>query len=644
MVTLPTMGIPLTAQFRQQRSRLILGACVTALAVQLGFFTFAPRTGILLVQRCGYALMLATFVWWVVLLGKMIPWRDLGEQARRGGWRIIVLVAVLSGVLHMQERHGFKVVNDELLQASTVQRMHFTREAHAVGRGYELGTNFVLMQGSVDKRPLLFPFLVSLLHDVSGYRPGNAFVLNGLLTTALLGLLYLVGSWLRGRGAGIAAMVMFATVPLLTQVATGGGFELLNLVMILATLYLGMIYAARPTGITLGAFCLAGILLAQVRYESVLFVLPVALVILWRTGASRTLLLPWPLLLAPLLLVLYPLQYHIFDLQPGLWQLGDRPSDHGVYSLAYFYDNVGRALSYFFEWDRSQPNSHLLALAGIVGLGFFWMWFYREYRQLRTDPGRSVFVVFVLALCLQAALMLCYFWGAYDDVLTVRLSLPTQLLFVLAFVFVYPELVGGRWRWHALIVLTAFYFSLWTMPTLARRAYAHENVAAETSNWYREFLEARSDAPDLVVEPKMPLLWVAYEVSGVDYFSLAERAENFLYHQRRATFGEILVVQRMAVVDFATSRWAPIPEHDFGAAVELEMEQQIQFTPTYAMRISRILSVDTDAFLAWAERKKNSIAPQSESSETLQTSQAVTDSGRSRREAEYTAEWLKNLP
>ena len=34
-------------------------------------------------------------------------------------------------------------------------------------------------------------------------------------------------------------------LPLLAQNATGGGFELLNLVMILATLLLGMRYLAR---------------------------------------------------------------------------------------------------------------------------------------------------------------------------------------------------------------------------------------------------------------------------------------------------------------------------------------------------------------------------------------------------------------
>src|SRR5690606_25806939 len=155
-------------------------------------------------------------------------------------------------------------------------------------------------------------------------------------------------------------------------------------------------------------------LMAQVRYESILFTLPVAVGIAYVWWKEKVITLPWAVLLAPLLLVIYPLQLNVMKLYPGLWQLKDRFSEHGVFSIHYFYDNVGRAMNYFLSMDRTHPNSPLVAITGILGLGFFWMYLYRHHREMCKDrPVEMVFVIFVLALCVQAVLMLCYFWGAY---------------------------------------------------------------------------------------------------------------------------------------------------------------------------------------------------------------------------------------
>jgi hypothetical protein len=620
----------------EPRARIVLFALIAALACRLGFWTFPPQVAIYLVQDYGYAVMLGTFGLFVWSVVRLICWDKVAKSWHAGGWKIVLLVVAASAVLHIQEPHGFKVVNDEILQLSTSQRMHFSREAQMVQRGYELGSNFELMQGELDKRPLLFPFLISILHDVSGYRPENSFILNALLTPVLLGLLYLVVRLVAGPAGGVSAILLFITVPLLTQTVTGGGFEVLNLVMILATLYLGLHYAAAPSAATVSAFCLAGVLLAQVRYESVLFVVPVAAAILYVSWRNRVLELPWPLLCAPLLLVIYPLQFNVLRLRPDLWQLSDWPSKHGVYSLAYFYDNVGKALRYFFSGDHSQANSHLVALGGIFGLGFFWMFLYRRHREMaQTKPAQMVFALFMVTLCAQAFLMLCYFWGAYDELLTVRLSLPTQLLFVLAFVFVYPQLVPATaWRWRLLVVGTSLYFCWWTLPTLARRAYAHENFAAETANWYRDYLRTRPDRQFFVIEPTMPRLWIAYGVPSIGYENLADRVAEFCYHYRQGTFGECLAVQKLVIGDYATGRLVPVRPYDLGFAVKLEKLREIRHAPTSVIRISRIVELDEKGLRAWAATVK--AMPKEASTEKNPETE--------RRNAAFAEEWLRNLP
>ncbi|ACB75047.1 glycosyltransferase family 39 protein [Opitutus terrae] len=628
--------LALWTQLRQHRARVVLLLLTSVLALRLGFGTFTAPAALTLVQHLGYPLTLFTFVAFIWSVWQLVAWREFWLALRAGGWKVALLIGVVSLVLHLQERHGFKVVNDELVQVSTSQRMHFEREANGVARGYELGTQFILMQGDVDKRPLFYPFLLSIVHDVSGYKVENAFLLNALLTPVLFGLIYLVACRIHGRYAGVAAMLLFATIPLVTQAATGGGFEVLNLVMIVATLYLGLRYAENPTELSLAAFCLSGVLLAQVRYESVLFVPCVIVVVVAITWINRRLLLPWAVLVAPLLLVIYPLQFNAFKVHPYLWQLDDRPSEAGVYSLSYFYDNVGRALRFFFAWDHSEPNSFLVGMAGIIGVGFFLMWLYRRSRELPSSPGRLVFTLFIVTLGAQAMLMLCYFWGRYDEVLTVRLSLPTHLLFVLAFIFVFPELVRSARAWHWLTVTAAFYLAVWTIPTLTRRAYVHENLAAETCNWNREYLASRPDRDFLVIDPSMPLLWIAYQVPSISYDTLAERASQFLYHFQQRTFSECLVVQKMTVTDFDRGTLTPVPEFDLGPAVTLATVREKRFTPTYAIRLSRIVRVDHDGFVEWAAAARASRAKSGKPD--------AVDDLRKEQEARYTRQWLENLP
>ena len=152
------------------------------------------------------------------------------------------------------------------------------------------------------KRPLFFPFLTSLVHDVTGYRPANAFGLNAGLTFLLLGLACMLGRLLAGRVAGWLAVVLLAGLPLLAHNATGGGFELLNLVMILATMLLGVRAVEKRDAPAITAFCFAGLLLAQVRYESVIYLGPVGLVVLWVWWREGRAVLSWPVIVAPLLM------------------------------------------------------------------------------------------------------------------------------------------------------------------------------------------------------------------------------------------------------------------------------------------------------------------------------------------------------
>ncbi len=507
--------------------------------------------------------------------------------------------------LHLHERHEFKIVADEVVLQSTAKQLHVAREASAVVRGYEYAGNFSPMGSYIDKRPLVFPFLLSLLHDLTGFRPGNVYVLNGILSGVLMLLLVLIGRRLDNWSAGVAAVLLMATMPLLAQNAAGSGFELLNLVMIAAVVWLGLRAGEQPRNADrLSAFVLGGVVLAQVRYESALFVLPVGAAVAYLWWRERELWLPWGLFLAPLLLVICPLHYNVFKISEAAWQLEDVAGAERPFALSYFYDNVGHALNFLLSTDGSQGNSLLIAALGVLSIGFFVLLLYRRHREIfLRQPGMAVFAILLLGLVAHTALMLCYFWGKWDDPIIRRLSLPAHLLFVLATVMIWPSLISHRHRWRMLAGLSLAYGFSFTVPHTAMHRYTQENFAARTTNWLAGYLEQWKDRSILAIDHNAGLLWLLYGKSSIGPSALVQRPEAFYFHFRNRSFQDYLIVQRVTPNVSTGERTVSFGD-DFGEALTLELIEERSFAPLYLIRLSRIREVDEAKLLAYAEERK----------------------------------------
>ena len=143
---------------------------------------------------------------------------------------------------------------------------------------------------------------------------------------------------------------------------------MLNLLFI-AILFLA-IYAVflEPDTRSLSFLVATTVLLAQIRYESVIFILPTAVVIISTWLSHRRLILPVTLILAAPLLLNVAWQSEIFETNPQAYQLESKPEKESVFSLSYVPENLGHALYFFVSSHQSMPNSLLLFLAGFPAL------------------------------------------------------------------------------------------------------------------------------------------------------------------------------------------------------------------------------------------------------------------------------------
>ncbi|WP_221029759.1 hypothetical protein [Actomonas aquatica] len=622
--------------------RVVLFVLVGLLAVLLGFITLTPAQAVQAVRDYGYWFVAISFGGLVFhLVREALGWWTAigaGDRLRRvwRAWPVWLVVGLAALYLQVQEKHGFKIIADEFLLCSTAKQLHEYRSGAIVLRAYDYGGNFVTLNSRVDKRPLTFPFLLTLLHDTTGYRVENVFILNGLLSVALTALLFLIGHRLGGYWAGVSLVAWICLVPLVIQNAAGAGFELLNMVMILLVVWLGMRFAEQPEHRDrMGALIYATILLAQVRYESALFVVPVAGVILYGWWRAGRMLLPFSAMAAPLLLLPVPWLQNVFKLSEASWQLKDVEGATSPFGFQYFYDNVGHALNFFFTFDGSQPNAWLLALLGILAMGFAGLLIYQKGREYwQKSPRDTALLIAIIGLTLHAVLMLCYFWGKWDDPIIRRLSLPTHLLLALTMVWVWSKVPGLTRRWWILLGLAAFQWLGWSVPAIARQEYNAENYAARTTNWLSDFAAQQTAAGRriLVIDPVADLMWFLHNQSALNPYTLAKRGEEFVFHFEQGTFDDVYVVQRV-IVDLATGGRFISAVHDYGPALTLEPVMEQTFAPTYVIRVSRVTAVDAEQILQWGKYQ-----------ETLDLDSPTGGIEEVKLDVDALNEWIRKLP
>lgn len=570
--------------------RLALVGGSAVLAVYLGFLG-VPVTGAeTFVKQSGYYVLLATFALFLHALWPL--WRagpaSAVEPLSRQQLLVVAgAIGVFSLLAIRAEPFHSKILNDEFVLQSTAFNMHYFRDVAMMVRGYDIQGVFLSTDSYLDKRPYFYPFLVSLVHDLTGYRLLNAHLLNAVLMPGSLGLAFVFGRQLTGWRGGLLAVVLLGSLPLLGQNATGSGMELLNVVMILATMTLAAAYLRAPKEETLAALGLAAVLLAQTRYESALYVLPVAVLVLGGWVRVQRVILPWQAVLVPLLLVPCALQNRVLSNSPMLWELTEKTATR--FSFGYFANNALGAYQFLFSRTTELANSPLLSAAGLTGLAWLGWRLVRTLPAWRTAPAAGLaLAAFGLAIAANTLLVFCYYWASFVDRMASRFSLPLHLLFACGAVLLMARL--DRW-WPATKILTAaglIFFLGVTTTRYASHGYSH--VGIDEVEWEKRYVAALPPGERIIISNKSTLPWLLEKTPSILIGRARLVADRLAHQLHEPTFREILVLQgaRPTTPD---GDFELVPEDRLPAGFKVELIAEKRFGTKLA-RISRLVALD----------------------------------------------------
>ncbi len=576
--------------------RLALFGLVAVLAVAFGFVLTPAALAGRYLQHFGYAAITLTFAWFVVALVRVAPgaWRALPLFSRGERRRAAAIIAGCTLLAVLTVPYGYKVLYDELVLQNTAWTLHFYREAGTLIHAHWVDGIFTPIgsEGTdgtyLDKRPFFFAFVVSLLHDLTGYRAANAFALNTALMPVVLALFYLYARRLVAAAAALAALVVLGTFSLLAHNATGAGMEMLNLAMLLLTLHLAAYWLAAPDEPRLAALVLAVVLLAETRYESALYVAPVALLVLEGWRRAGRLILPAAAVLGPALLVPYALHNTYLSGSPQLWEL--REDDAQRFGLKYLANNLAHAWRYFFNVNDLLTNSWWLFGAGFVALGFALVRCLRALPRWRTAPPAPAALAAVgAAVAANLLLLQFYYWGQLDDPIVARLSLPFAVLLVFCLALAVERWTAPR-RPVGPVVMLGAVLAAFTTGLVANARDTGLNVLGQELAWEDRVVNARRPGDRLIITNKSVLPWYVEQVAAIQIERARDHAEGVGFHLDQHTFREVLVLQSWRPVG-AAGGFQLDPRDRLPAAYVLEPVAERRFGGHLA-RISRVVAIN----------------------------------------------------
>jgi len=385
-------------------------------ALASGMIGTLPSQGLCLTlfKHFSFYFLLMLFSLWALRMGKCLAER--WPKLLRRHWPALILSMLLMVLVFLAAPPRFKVLADEANLIGVSLMMHLDRTAVIPVEGFFDDSPAPQFATQMDKRPLLYPFLVAGIHALSGYRPQNGFALNFIAGFAVLSVGYFLVSKFLPKPYGVSAIMLMASAPCFVIYTTSGGFETLNLLFLLLT-FLALIVCLE-TGASVAeteALFLTLLLLAHCRYESIIFIPIVALTMARFLLKNRFFQnASWLTCIIPVFLIPIVWQRKGFEGAPDMlvskvdhetFEAAER-----LFSFQSFFQNIDDNIFVLLGFNPDYGFTPFLSLLALVGL-------YLLIRRTALNPRGGdgiVFPVVAAASFLGLLILLSsHHWGLF---------------------------------------------------------------------------------------------------------------------------------------------------------------------------------------------------------------------------------------
>jgi hypothetical protein len=550
-------------------------AVLILLGIGLGDLGYAQK---LFVQTT-YFFLLATVLCWAGTY--LHAARDVRRETiaawAKENWPGLVIALAVTVIAWLAVHPALRILSDEADLVGTSKNLFASRTATFTVSGKNYYDSYWDVDVAIDRRPALFPFLVSLVHVVRGYSYENVFLFNLLVLPAFVLVVYRLAKSLGGETFAIVASLLVVAHPIILISVRSGGFDFFALFFGLLVMKSVFDHLREPSAARLAIVWMNLCMFAEIRYESALFIVPVVALLLLFRMVSWTLLRPYAFIYA-----LTPAY-----LAPRIWQAVLRGSvpeqEPGAITLGVgnFFNN---AREYFKP--VLSPLDGYPAHAGMVialGLAGCVLWLGVHRRALAAPDWKAWkprFAALAAAwMLLQVIVVFSYVWGRAQAPSAARLviAIDTFFAFFAAWALTFAL---RRWRPFVAALVAAGVLAIHLPIAGQHRMLNRLTQTRETATAWR-FFESLHEKRILIVTDRPDLFTI------MDYGAMsfeAARQDPFLFEAfARHLFYDVYVVQQIKL-----STGSPLPGYDIWPTRRLETMLEYQNDADVLIRISRL--------------------------------------------------------
>lgn len=527
-----------------------------------------------------YYLLMATLLCW---LGTHL---HVARDVRRrtvllwleDNWPGVLVALTVTAIAGLAIEPALRMLSDEANLAGTAKNLFASKTPTFTVSGKYYYESFWDVDVAIDRRPTLFPFLVSLAHTFLGYSYRNVFLFNLLVLPAFVLVSYRLAKSLGGETFAIVASILVAAHPATLLAVRSGGFDFFATFFALLVIKSLLDYTREQSPGNLAILWLNLCVFAEIRYESALFIVPVAALLLMFKMLRLSTLRPYALVYAATPVYLLP----------RIWQAllrGSIPEQEPgavTFSLDNFLNNTREYFAPVLTPTQSFPShSGLLIALGLVGCGLWLHWLWRQVRTGRDWHAPGVhFALLVAAWVLtQAIISFTYVWGRAQYPSAARLVIAFDTFFSFAAAWALASALR-RCRPFVPVLLAAAVLAF-QVPIAAQHRMLNRLTQTRESAATWRFFERLGEKRILIVTDR-PNHFTIMDY-GAMTFDSARRDPHLLTAFARHLFQDIYVIQRLAL-----STNEPLPGYEIWPNRKLEPVLEFQNDADVLVRVSRL--------------------------------------------------------
>ena len=447
---------------------------------------------------------------------------------------------LFSFILFYSVPSAFQILADETnLLSESVSFYKYKTHTNLIEAVEIFGNTSVVNQDTAH-RPGMYPFLVSILHSVSGFRPENSFVLNLiLLFLSFLSVFRLAEKFTESEEIRIGLPILVLSFPITAICFRSGGFDALNLFFFLVWVHSVYLYLKTEAESNAEWMIFASVLAGTARYESILLIVPSLFLICISVFRKnfRLELLTWRSLLSVILF--FPLLWQRL-VSSSILNAGDSNKD--PMSVSYLFPNILNLADFFRNLvPGTYPSSSVIFFLFIAGIGVI-VWNFRK-SEYSSEEKNTISAAFI-GLSLVYTVRLAYYFGDFRFPWVHRLSLEA------AFVICIPAAVFLKYLIVDIFNKNIIYYIVIFLIAVQNLSIAGRNQSIRTITTHREFknnldfLKSFPKEGTLVISGR-PGMYVSHGMNAVSFDTALTKTEDLENWMKNKIVTRVFVFQEI---------------------------------------------------------------------------------------------------